>query len=916
MMPLRLKINNYKSALKNKQLSAIVENIISSFPLTLISLERIRNEIDKLNIPFWVKDEQGKYLIVNNKFASNFHLTPSQVEGKPVEKFIPEYLVHFSNALQMYIKESGSVITIEGFPWSGTQAGENNRVVEIPVLSPEGNLNAIIGIALENEGDSSGKLLDSLSVLKEFLKNYLLIDNENKIIDAGEDFCITFSLNADELKGKLFKSDFSGIPVIITTMIDEFIDSGEKNKSVNAKIPYLPDYDFKLHFVKGKDDEILLLVEKNIQAKEVESSQLQSFDIENIPEPVFIYDKEDLKFLSANEPALQLYGYRKDEFLNLDLTDLYSPDDIQTLADNPDEGKAASIQHRQKRKDGKNIFVEISKKLISYNDKPAYLNIVRDITGKIAAEKEGKLYNSLFNNSSDLIFITDKDGFIKSVNNSAVTHLNIHEKNLKDISFTSLLIDEDRGKINSALFQSGKKDKFSSETSLKKSSGEVLKVKLNAVPIISFTNEIESINIICSSLEKEVIVKEIFKEIPVELKAQEFSPEIPELNFLSEIFHDILTPINVILGFVQELTENIENPSPEQKESLEIINLNKENLITLLNHIVDFVQYEKGKVKVEQNKIRIIDVIEELKSETESKKIIEELAYGKISSSLEIITDKEKFIRTLVLLVNLISKTTGKKKLFISAEPLDKEYFGICIKDSYNTPSEDFIKKSVELFSNADKIKIQGIPSVTLKLFTSSLNLLQGSFRFLEDKGKPAFIFPINPSEIIVEDSPVKSIESEPAKVREQVTEEVTDIPSEEIKRERDKTQIDISQLSCLYIEDQIDSQLLFSMQMKELKEIHFAVSLEQAIPLLKKNKYDFIIVDINLQGDYNGLDILKIVRTMPELETIPVIAVTAYQLPSDREIYIQAGFTDFISKPLLKENLINSLQRTLELQV
>ena len=53
--------------------------------------------------------------------------------------------------------------------------------------------------------------------------------------------------------------------------------------------------------------------------------------IQKNPEPIFIYDKENLKFLEVNNAAVKLYGYSRDEFLQMDLTDLYAPEDIQTL---------------------------------------------------------------------------------------------------------------------------------------------------------------------------------------------------------------------------------------------------------------------------------------------------------------------------------------------------------------------------------------------------------------------------------------------------------------------------------------------------------------------------------------------------------------------------------------------------------
>jgi CheY-like chemotaxis protein len=91
---------------------------------------------------------------------------------------------------------------------------------------------------------------------------------------------------------------------------------------------------------------------------------------------------------------------------------------------------------------------------------------------------------------------------------------------------------------------------------------------------------------------------------------------------------------------------------------------------------------------------------------------------------------------------------------------------------------------------------------------------------------------------------------------------------------------------------------------MKDLKSIEFANSFEKALPLLQARKYDFIIMDINLQGEYNGLDALRAIQKMENYKDVPIIAVTAYVLPGDRERFITAGFTDFISKPILRDKL------------
>lgn len=126
------------------------------------------------------------------------------------------------------------------------------------------------------------------------------------------------------------------------------------------------------------------------------------------------------------------------------------------------------------------------------------------------------------------------------------------------------------------------------------------------------------------------------------------------------------------------------------------------------------------------------------------------------------------------------------------------------------------------------------------------------------------------------------------------------------------KKDIDLKSLSCLYVEDQVDSQILFKVQMKELKSVQFANSVEEAMPKLESGEFDFIVLDMNLQGEYNGLDALRIIQQMPGYENKPMIAATAYVLPGDRDKFIAAGFTDFISKPILRDKMIGVLAKVM----
>ena len=239
-----------------------------------------------------------------------------------------------------------------------------------------------------------------------------------------------------------------------------------------------------------------------------------------------------------------------------------------------------------------------------------------------------------------------------------------------------------------------------------------------------------------------------------------------------------------------------------------------------------------------------------------------------------------------------------------------------------------------------------GISKMMIRLTKRLAEVLKADIEVLNKAGLPvefAFIFPydisvitepaVEKQEVIIEEpEPVieeaaAEPEIQPEIVEEPVAPVVVEIekPVEVVPQETvvvvknvqqakdskyDKHKIDLSKYSCLYIEDQVDSQILLKVQLKDLKDIKFAVSFEEAVPLLTTLKFDFILMDINLQGEYNGLDALKIIHRMPGLETIPIIAVTAYVLPGDKEKFIAAGFIDFCAKPLFREKMVEVLER------
>jgi len=86
----------------------------------------------------------------------------------------------------------------------------------------------------------------------------------------------------------------------------------------------------------------------------------------------------------------------------------------------------------------------------------------------------------------------------------------------------------------------------------------------------------------------------------------------------------------------------------------------------------------------------------------------------------------------------------------------------------------------------------------------------------------------------------------------------------------------------------------------------------EEALGVLEAEKFDLIIMDINLPGGMNGVEVTQKLREYEAYKKIPVVAVTAYTFPGDEQRFIESGFDGFIVKPFKREEFVNSISQHL----
>lgn len=128
----------------------------------------------------------------------------------------------------------------------------------------------------------------------------------------------------------------------------------------------------------------------------------------------------------------------------------------------------------------------------------------------------------------------------------------------------------------------------------------------------------------------------------------------------------------------------------------------------------------------------------------------------------------------------------------------------------------------------------------------------------------------------------------------------------------RDGLTDDVSRPCILVVEDNADTRTLVNHLLRKSYQVRCVDDADQALELASQLRFDVILVDINLGKGKSGEDVLHAVKSRPGYEKTPVIAVTAYAMPGDRERFFAEGFDDYVSKPFSKQRLLEALEGVL----
>jgi CheY-like chemotaxis protein len=105
-------------------------------------------------------------------------------------------------------------------------------------------------------------------------------------------------------------------------------------------------------------------------------------------------------------------------------------------------------------------------------------------------------------------------------------------------------------------------------------------------------------------------------------------------------------------------------------------------------------------------------------------------------------------------------------------------------------------------------------------------------------------------------------------------------------------------------VEDNPDNRLLVQVILESQYQIDEYETGFAALEGLQKQKPDLVLLDISLP-EMDGSEVLRRIRSDERLRDLPVIALTAHAMAGDREKFLDAGFNEYVTKPIVDETLL-----------
>jgi len=358
-------------------------------------------------------------------------------------------------------------------------------------------------------------------------------------------------------------------------------------------------------------------------------------------------------------------------------------------------------------------------------------------------------------------------------------------------------------------------------------------------------------------------------------------------RFLANMSHEIRTPLNAITGFINLLDDQEENET--KRKYLYIIRNSSESLLQIINDILDISKIESGKLTIEPYNFNpyedLIMIAELFQAKAAEKQIVFQIRYNNNMPKVlfgDALRIKQIFTN---LLSNAIKFTPEGSKVKCVVWYKNGQLH-IKVKDYGIGISEEKQKTVFEPFQQADISTVRNYGGTGLGLTISlELSRMLGGRLTLKSKEGKGSTFTLS-------------------------------IPLEKGKTvEKKSTEYALPKGHILIVEDYEANRMFLSIILENAGMTYeMAHDGMEALEKFKSSKFDLILMDENMpnMGGMEAMKAILAIEAEKKCAHTPVISLTANALQGDKERFLQAGFDDYLSKPIDPQNLMSAMGRLL----